>query len=31
MVLAQLQKGSFVQVYPRKTALPKIKAIYPNK
>jgi branched-chain amino acid transport system substrate-binding protein len=31
MVLAQVQKGAFVQVYPRKTALPKIKPIYPNK
>ncbi|HEY3745530.1 MAG TPA: ABC transporter substrate-binding protein, partial [Gemmatimonadaceae bacterium] len=30
MVLAQVQKGAFVQVYPRKTSLPKVKPIYPN-
>jgi branched-chain amino acid transport system substrate-binding protein len=30
MVLAQIQKGQLVQVYPRKTSLPKVKPLYPN-
>jgi ABC-type branched-subunit amino acid transport system substrate-binding protein len=31
MLLAQIQNGRFVQVYPRKTALPNIKPVYPNR